>query len=76
MDNPSTNGNNSLLLSVILGIFSWFTPESMDVGLKIITAIGAITAAVFAARYHYYAAKEKKEKIKRLRRIDNEDILE
>lgn len=76
MDNPSTNGNNSLLLSVILGIFSWFTPERMDVGLKIITAIGAITAAVFAARYHYYAAKEKKEKIKRLRRIDNEDILE
>lgn len=66
MDNPSTNGNNSLLLSILLGIFSWVTPQNVDIGLKIITALGAVVAAVFAARYHYYATKEKKESIKKL----------
>lgn len=70
MDNPSTSGNNSLLITIILGIFSWFTPERVDIGLKIITAIGAVTAAIFAARYHYYAAKEKKERIKRFRKYN------
>lgn len=72
MDNPH-NGNQSLLISIILGIFSWFTPERVDLGLKIITAMGALVAAIFAARYHYYAAKEKKERIKRfLKESDDE----
>jgi predicted membrane protein len=66
MENSPSNGNNSLLISVILGIFSWFTPERVDIGLKVATAFGAVTAAIFAARYHYYATKEKKARIKRL----------
>ena len=67
MENPSNNGNNSLLISIILGIFSWMTPDVIDIGIKIITAVGALIAAIFASRYHYYAAKEKKERIRRLK---------
>jgi hypothetical protein len=77
MDNPSANGNNSLLISILLGIFSWMTPEVVDIGVKIVTAAGAVIAAIFAARYHYYAAKEKKEQIRRLKAQErDEDIFE
>jgi hypothetical protein len=75
MDNASDNGNNSLLLTIFLGIFSWVTPETMDIGLKIITATGAVVAAFFATRYHYYAAKEKKEQLKKLRERQEDDEI-
>jgi len=77
MDNPSSSGNNSLLISILLGMFSWMTPERVDIGLKIMTGLGALVAAIFAARYHYYAAKEKKERIKKLQQKDrDEEIFE
>lgn len=67
MNNPAESGNISLLGSILLGIISWFTPENIDLGIKILTGAGALTAAVFAARYHFYATKEKKESLKKLR---------
>ena len=73
MDNPSTNGYYSLTLSIILGIFSWFTPERVDMGLKVVTGIGALVAAIFAARYHYYATKEKKEALRRFKNIKGDE---
>ena len=66
MNNPVENANISLLGTIILGIISWFTPQNIDMGLKIITAIGATASAILACRYYWYAAKEKKEKIKRM----------
>jgi hypothetical protein len=74
MDNQSsaTAGNQSLVLSLILGVFSWLTPEHIDLGLKIATATGAITAAFFAARYHYYSTKVKKRQLKEMDEAEDE----
>lgn len=68
MDNASNNGNNSLFLSIILGVFSWFTPERVDIGLKVLTAVGAVTAAIFAIRYHIAATKLKKRELEEFER--------
>ena len=73
MDNPSSNGNNSLLISIILGIFSWFTPERVDIGLKVLTAIGAVTAAIFAIRYHITATKVKQKELERLEEEEKDE---
>ena len=67
MNNPAENGNLSLLGSILLGIISWFTPENVDLVLKIVTAIGAIVSAIFAARYYWYATKEKKATLKKMK---------
>ena len=67
MDNSSSNGTSSLILSIILGIFTWFTPDRVDIVLKIITASGALVSAIMATRYYYTAAKLNKERIKRLK---------
>lgn len=66
MNNPVENGNISLLGTIFLGAISWFTPENIDMGLKIITAVGASASAILACRYYWYAAKEKKESIKKM----------
>lgn len=74
MDNNSTNqGNNTLLITFMLGIFSWLTPERVDIGLKVITAVGAIVATIFTVRYHIIAAKREKAEIKRLEQIHNQE---
>lgn len=67
MNNPAENGHLSLCGSVFLGIISWFSPQNIDMGLKIITAIGALVSAILAARYYLYATKEKKEILKRMK---------
>ena len=67
MNNPAENGNLSLLGSILLGIISWFTPENVDLVLKIVTATGAIVSAIFAARYYWYATKEKKATLKKMK---------
>lgn len=62
-DSNHTNGNTSLFLTIILGVFSWITPDNIDIidlFIKILTFIGAMTAAVMATVFHYYALKEKK----------------
>lgn len=73
MDNAPNNANGSLFISIILGIFSWFTPERVDTSLKVITGLGAIISAIMAARYYYTATKLKKEQIKRLKNSDEDD---
>jgi len=67
MNNLAENAHMSLLGTILLGIISWFTPENLDVGLKVVTAIGASASAILACRYYWYATKEKKQNIKRKR---------
>jgi hypothetical protein len=67
MNNTAENGNISLCGTVFLGIVSWLTPENIDMGLKVITGIGALVSAILAARYYWYATKEKKEALKRMK---------
>jgi len=59
------NGDRTLTLSVFLSMFNWIS-ENGDLTIKIITAVGAITSALFAARYYHLAAKHKKMQIKKL----------
>lgn len=72
MNNSAGNGHVSLIGTIILGILSWFTPENVDLALKVVTGIGAVISAIFAARYYYYAAKEKKANLKRMKEEDAE----
>lgn len=67
MNSPAENGKISLLGSLFLGIVSWFSPENIDLTLKIGTAMGAIISAVLAARYYWFATKEKKESLKKMK---------
>lgn len=59
------NGDRTLVLSIFLSLFNWVS-ENGDLTIKIITAIGAIASAMFAARYYHLAAKHKKMQIKKL----------
>lgn len=75
-DSNHTNGNTSLFLSIILGVFSWITPDNIDVidlFIKILTFIGAMTAAVMATIYHYYALKEKKASLRSYEKEKNKE---
>lgn len=72
MNNSADNGLLSLSGSILLGIYSWFTPDNVDMGLKAITAIGAFVSAILAARYYWYATKEKKESLRKLREKNDE----
>lgn len=67
MNETVENGHISLLGTIVLGIISWFTPENVDMTVKLITALGAVISAILAGRYYWYATKEKKENLKRMR---------
>ena len=56
------NGNISLFIGLLLGIFSFFI-NNIDIILKASVAIASIAAASMALRYHYYATKERKQQI-------------
>lgn len=60
-------GSVWLVNTIFLGVVSWFTPEHIDTTIKIITGTGAVISTVFTVRYFYYATKEKKETLKRLK---------
>jgi hypothetical protein len=62
MDNTA-NGNQSLVLCILLGIVNWFTADNIDTTIKLISGLGSIVAAFMAARYYYYATKEKKNNV-------------
>lgn len=66
MNDHEGNGRISFLGSIFLGMFSWFTPENVDLTLKVITAVGALASGILASRYYWYAAKEKKQSIKKM----------
>lgn len=72
MNDPVESGHLTFFGSVILGAISWLTPENIDLGLKIVTGIGALVSGILAARYYWYATKEKKEKLRQLREEDDE----
>ena len=74
MNNSGENGNISFFGAVLLGMFSWLTPGNIDLTLKILTAGGALAAAIFAVRYHWYATQDKKEILKKMRDNDKEGI--
>lgn len=72
MREKSLKADLLFLCTVTFGMPSWLntiqiSPSNLDTVVKVITAIVAITAGFFASRYHYYATKEKKERIKRLK---------
>lgn len=67
MNDPVENGRLSLCGTVVLGILSWLTPQNIDIGLKVITGLGALVSAILAGRYYWYATKEKKENLKRIK---------
>lgn len=67
MNHSAESGNTSLLSSIVLGIISWLTPENIDMSVKIVTGLGALISAVLAARYYWYATKEKKESLKKMK---------
>lgn len=66
-NNPAEYGGISLCGFVFLGIVSWFTPENIDLTLKVLTGVGALVSASLAARYYWYATKEKKESLKKMK---------
>lgn len=71
MDNTNAlYGHRSLIGSVFLGIVSWFTPENLDMTLKILTALGAVISAVAATRYYIIATREKQQQIKKNEKKD------
>ncbi len=63
MNHSLENGNQSFLISIILGILTWFTPDTVELGVKIVVGIGSIVTAIMACRYYYYSIKEKKQLI-------------
>lgn len=66
MDNTNAlYGHRSLIGFIVLGVISWFTPENLDMTLKIVTAIGAVISAIAATRYYIIATKEKQQQIKK-----------
>jgi len=68
MNESAENGHISLLGSVLLSIVSWFTPEHVDLTIRIITALGAVISAILAGRYYWYATKEKKQALKKIKK--------
>lgn len=65
VQNYLENGHLSFIGSITLGTISWFTPDNIDMTLKVITALGAVISAIFATRYYWYATKEKKKRLKK-----------
>jgi hypothetical protein len=65
MNETVENGNLSFFGVLYFGAISWLTPENIDLGLKVVTGIGAFVSAVLAARYYWYATKEKKQSLKK-----------
>lgn len=67
-DNYTTNlgnGHMSAIVSVILGIFTWMTPEGVDLFIKIVVGLASIGTALMAMRYYWFATKEKKANLKK-----------
>lgn len=65
MNETAENGDLSLFGVLYFGAISWLTPENIDLTLKVVTGIGAFVSAILAARYYWYAAKEKKQALKK-----------
>ncbi len=57
------NGHLSLLVSIMLGIFSWFT---QNVDLKTIGFIGTLIASAMAVINYYYSIKKNRLEIKQM----------
>lgn len=66
VNNNAENGNISFIISIILGIVSWFTPQNIDLTLKILTFLGFLLGLFFAIRAHIYSVKRDKESIKKM----------
>ena len=59
-----SNGSASLLLTIILSIFSWLAePHGIDLALKFVTAVGSLFSAFLAGRYYWYATKKAKKNL-------------
>lgn len=72
MNDPVESGNLTFFGSIILGAISWLTPENIDLGLKVVTGAGALISGILAARYYWYATKEKKEALRKMKEDKDE----
>jgi hypothetical protein len=59
-NNYSGNGNVSLAICGITGVFSWLADQSFGELLKYISMVVSIVAGLAAIRYYYYATKKQK----------------
>lgn len=67
MDDNIIKGRLYCISGLILGARIWLQdPEKVDFIIRVATGIGSLVALFFAIRYHHYATKEKKAKIKRM----------
>jgi amino acid permease len=73
MQHNGENGNISLMISIILGIFS-FLMNNFDIFVKLLVASASVAAACFAIRYHHYAAIERKQQIKINEQIQRQNL--
>lgn len=73
MNQSPEYANVSLFGTIFLGAVSWLTPETIDLGLKVVTGLGAVVSGVLAARYYWYATKEKKAALKKLQEDDEDE---
>lgn len=70
MDNHAAeNGNISFLISIMLGILTWFL-DNAELAMRVILFIGSASTALMACRYYWFATKNQKKEIKK-----NEDMV-
>jgi hypothetical protein len=67
MNFQHVKGLGSALLSSISAIFAWISLKDAQVIAAIGGSCMAFVAGAFSARYYWYAAREKKETLKKLK---------
>lgn len=64
MEHNEFSGPGATMLSVISAIIAWISLKEMQVIVTFGASCMAIISGFFAARYYWYAAKEKKKRLK------------
>jgi hypothetical protein len=55
------------ITSLISGIVAWISLQQAQTVITFLASAVALVSGIFAARYYWYATKEKKETLKKLR---------
>lgn len=61
----ASKGTASGIISIFLGINSAFSPENIDLTMKIVLFFASIITAVMAWRYYALGIKEKRQEIEK-----------
>ena len=57
------NGQVNLMITIFSSILTWITIKEAQVVLGLFASGVAIISGIFAARYYYFAAKEKQKNL-------------